>query len=63
MKDHFTYDNLDRLTDISLDNVATRDMAYDALSRMTDKRADGHDVFSTARHDYVGPEGQLRPML
>ena len=36
-------------------------MAYDALGRMTDKRTDGQQVFSSAQHDYIGPDGQLRP--
>ena len=28
---------------------------------MTDKRTDGQQVFSSAQHDYIGPDGQLRP--
>ena len=61
MSETFTYDNLDRLTDISLNNVATGHMVYDALGRMTSKQADGQGVFSSAQYDYVGPDGQLRP--
>ena len=57
----FGYDRLDRLTDIWLNGVHTGRMAYDALGRMTDKRTDGQQVFSSAQHDYVGPDGQLRP--
>ena len=61
MKERFTYDHLNRLTDIWLNDVHTGHMAYDALGRMTDKRTDGQQVFSSAQHDYVGPDGQLRP--
>ena len=61
MKERFTYDRLNRLDSIGLNGVPTGHMSYDALGRMTDKRADRYDVFSTARHDYVGPKGQLRP--
>ncbi len=61
LREIFGYDELDRLTDIWLNGVPTGHMAYDALGRMTDKRADGHDVFSSAQHDYTGPDGQLRP--
>ena len=61
LEETFTYDNLNRLTDIWLNDVHTGHMAYDALGRMTDKRTDGQNVFSAAQHDYVGPDGQLRP--
>ncbi len=61
MKERFTYDHLNRLTDVWLNNVHTGHMAYDALGRMTDKQSDGQNVFSAAQHDYVGPDGQLRP--
>ncbi|MBR3426431.1 MAG: hypothetical protein IKG95_00665 [Bacteroidales bacterium] len=61
MKARITYDHLNRLTDISLNGVPTGHMVYDALGRMTDKRADGQQVFASAQHDYVGPDGQLRP--
>ena len=61
LSETFTYDNLDRLTDISLNNVATGHMVYDALGRMTSKQADGQGVFSSAQYDYVGPDGHLRP--
>ena len=61
MKETFTYDHLNRLTDIWLNNAPTGHMAYDALGRMTDKRTDGRNVFSAAQHDYVGPDGRLRP--
>ena len=61
LKETFTYDHLNRLTDIWLNNAPTGHMAYDALGRMTDKRTDGRNVFSAAQHDYVGPDGRLRP--
>ncbi len=61
LRETFGYDELDRLDSIWLNNVHTGLMAYDALGRMTDKRTDGQQVFSSARHDYVGPDGQLRP--
>jgi RHS repeat-associated protein len=61
LEETFTYDHLNRLTDIWLNDVHTGHMAYDALGRMTDKRTDGRNVFSAAQHDYVGPDGRLRP--
>ncbi|MBR0539401.1 MAG: hypothetical protein IJK36_04150 [Bacteroidales bacterium] len=61
MEERFTYDRLNRLDSIWLNGVPTGRMVYDALGRMTDKRPDGHSVFSSAHHDYVGPDGQLRP--
>ncbi|MBR5631654.1 MAG: hypothetical protein IKW82_08430 [Bacteroidales bacterium] len=61
MEETFTYDHLNRLTDVWLNNVHTGHMAYDALGRMIDKRTDGQNVFSAAQHDYIGPDGQLRP--
>ena len=61
LEETFTYDHLNRLTDVWLNNVHTGHMAYDALGRMTDKRTDGQQVFSSAQHDYIGPDGQLRP--
>jgi RHS repeat-associated protein len=61
LEETFAYDHLNRLTDVWLNNVHTGHMAYDALGRMTDKRTDGQQVFSSAQHDYVGPDGQLRP--
>ena len=61
MEESFLYDDLNRLTTITMNGVNTGHMSYDTLDPMTDKRTDGHDVFLTARHDYVNPEGQLRP--
>ena len=61
LEERFTYDRLNRLDSIWLNDVPMGRMAYDALGRMTDKRADGYDVFSLAQHDYVGSDGQLRP--
>ena len=61
LEETFTYDHLNRLTDIWLNDVHTGHMAYDALGRMTDKQSDGQQVFASAQHDYIGPDGQLRP--
>ena len=61
LEETFTYDHLNRLTDIWLNGAHMGHMAYDALGRMTDKRTDGRNVFSAAQHDYVGPDGRLRP--
>ena len=61
MEETFTYDHLNRLTDIRLNGAPTGHMSYDALGRMTDKQSDGQQVFSSAQHDYIGPDGQLRP--
>ena len=57
----FGYDALDRLTDISLNDVPTGHMTYDIFGRMTSKQADGQAVFSSAQYDFVGLDGQLRP--
>lgn len=43
----FTYDNLDRLTGISLNNVSSA-IVYDSYGRMTDKERDGSTVFESA---------------
>ena len=59
--ENFYYDALDRLTDISLNDVPTGHIVYDALGRMTSKQADGQSVFSSAQYDYTGLDGQLRP--
>lgn len=61
LRETFGYDALDRLDSIWLNGAHTGVMAYDALGRMTSKRSDGQTVFSSAQHDYVGPDGQLRP--
>ncbi|MBR0538841.1 MAG: VCBS repeat-containing protein [Bacteroidales bacterium] len=61
LREDFTYDELDRLTDVWLNETLTGVMAYDMLGRMTSKRADGKAVFSSAQYDYVGADGQLRP--
>ena len=61
LREIFGYDELDRLTDIRLNGNLTGHMSYDALGRMTDKHANGSMVFASAQHDYVGPDGQLRP--
>ena len=43
----FSYDNLDRLTSITHNNVGST-MVYDSYGRMTDKQKDGNTVFSQA---------------
>ena len=61
LEETFTYDHLNRLTDIWLNDVHTGHMAYDALGRMTGKMVDGQQVFGNAQYGYTGPDGQLRP--
>ena len=61
LRETFGYDELDRLDNIWLNGAHTGVMAYDALGRMTSKHTDGQTVFFSAQHDYVGPDGQLRP--
>ena len=61
LRETFGYDELDRLDSIWLNGAHTGVMAYDAFGRMTTKRTDGQAVFASAQHDYVGPDGQLRP--
>jgi RHS repeat-associated protein len=61
LTESFGYDELDRLDTIRLNGVITGRMVYDALGRMTDKWADGQAVFSSAQHDYLSSDGQIRP--
>ena len=61
LSEAFGYDNLDRLDSIALNGQVISRITYDALGRMTGKQADGHNVFSAAQYDYVGPDNQLRP--
>ena len=50
----FTYDNLDRLTGITLNNVGS-DIVYDNYGRMTSKQKDGLLVFSSAQFSQTKP--------
>lgn len=61
LTESFGYDELDRLDTIRLNGVLKGRMVYDALGRMTEKWADGQAVFSSAQHDYLSSDGQLRP--
>ena len=61
LMEEFTYDHLDRLETITLNQEILSRISYDPLGRMISKQADGHDVFASAQYDYVGPDGQLRP--
>ena len=56
LNESFTYDNLNRLTDIELNGVQTGMMTYDNYGRMTSKTMDGQLVFQGASFD--GPEGK-----
>ena len=56
LNESFTYDNLNRLTDIELNGVQTGLMTYDDYGRMTSKTMDGQLVFQGASFD--GPEGK-----
>ncbi|MBR0176718.1 MAG: RHS repeat-associated core domain-containing protein [Bacteroidales bacterium] len=61
LEETFRYDELNRLTDISLNGVPTGHMAYDALGRMTDKRTDGQQVFASAQYETYDHAGRLKP--
>jgi RHS repeat-associated protein len=50
----FTYDNLDRLTGITLNNVSST-IVYDSYGRMTSKQKDGSTVFSSAQFSQHKP--------
>ncbi len=51
MEEAFVYDDMDRLTEVSLGGVRTGFSTYDALGRMTAKGAGGQSVFSNAVYD------------
>ena len=50
----FTYDNLDRLTGITMNNLSSS-IVYDALGRMTSKEKDGSIVFEYAQFGSTKP--------
>ncbi|MCQ2303222.1 MAG: hypothetical protein MJZ94_11450 [Bacteroidales bacterium] len=50
MTETFLYDNLDRLTDISLNDMNSH-INYDAYGRILSKQVDGQTVFSDAQFD------------
>ena len=50
----FTYDNLDRLTGITMNNLSSS-IVYDALGRMTSKEKDGSIVFEYAQFSSTKP--------
>ncbi len=50
----FTYDNLDRLTGITLNNVSST-MVYDSYGRMTGKEKEGATVFTSAQFSGTKP--------
>ncbi len=50
----FTYDNLDRLTSTTINNVSSA-MVYDSYGRMTSKQKDGSMVFSHASFESDRP--------
>lgn len=51
LEETFTYDHLNRLTEIWLGTTKTGWIDYDAYGRMTRKVADNHPVFSNAVYD------------
>ena len=51
MEETFTYDDMDRLTGVSLGTAPSGAMAYDGYGRMTSKTAGGNPVFSNAVFD------------
>ena len=52
LTESFLYDNLNRLTNITLNNVPKGVMTYDVYGRMTSKTADGQLVFSTSQNSF-----------
>ena len=55
MEETFTYDKMNRLTDIYNGSLHSR-IIYDPLGRMTDKQADGQAIFSHA--NFAAMQGQ-----
>ena len=55
----FTYDNLDRLTGITFNNVGSA-MVYDSYGRMTSKQREGASVFSSALFSSTKPHATRR---
>ncbi|MBQ2539799.1 MAG: hypothetical protein II555_06735, partial [Bacteroidales bacterium] len=60
MTERFTYDRLNRLDSIKLNNV-TSIMAYDPHGRILSKQADGHTVFNDARYETYDQNNMLKP--
>ena len=60
MEEHFQYDDLNRLTTITLNNVQSQ-MVYDDYGRIISKQADGQTVFSGAQYQTYGQGGSLKP--
>ena len=55
MEECFTYDGLNRLTEIRLNGKLLGRMGYDAYGRILDKQADGRTVFGGADYSGVKP--------
>ncbi|MBQ8959086.1 MAG: VCBS repeat-containing protein, partial [Bacteroidales bacterium] len=60
LEEHFTYDNLNRLNSIRLNDVVSV-MEYDAYGRMLSKQADGQTVFDGAQYGTYDQTGRLKP--
>ena len=61
LEETFTYDPLDRLSDIVLNGTPTGAHKYDAYGRIGSKRADGQSVFDQAEYGTYDHSGRLKP--
>lgn len=60
MEESFLYDDLNRLTTITMNGVENR-MEYDAYGRLYSKMADGQIVFRKAQYNTNDDNGMLKP--
>lgn len=60
LEETFTYDDLNRLTSITLNNVESQ-MVYDDYGRVISKQTDGQTVFSAAQYAFYDQGGHLKP--
>ena len=60
LTEHFTYDRLNRLDSIKLNNIYSG-MEYDPHGRILSKQADGQTVFENAQYAYYDQNSLLKP--
>ena len=61
LEERFTYDYLNRLDSIILNNGTSNVMTYDAYGRIRSKMRDGQIVFDNAEYQFYDGNGSLKP--